>query len=538
MIAEALRNMFAGISFDGVHPRDPVIKEILGLGQKSTSGVDVDYRKVLAIPAVKRGVQIVTDKIFGMPWYVFSEHEDGREFAKSHPAWKCVTSQANSDMDDATLRQQLTQWAMLWGNGCAVIYRPPGWPDSGDVELVPLLPDRTQPVRIPQWAAESAENPDMAGQLMYETIIGGEKKLFARSDVIHIKGMGENPFWGANVIDLMCEAFGGVIAKEQFGNRFFGQGANPSGFIEKPGGMDEESEENFVESLRRAMEGLGRAHKIVLLEEGSKFHPITVDPLKSQMIEGRQFDVRIIAMCIGIKPHKLIDGANSAFASLEQANQEHKDDDILPWINKWRKEYNTKLLTDDQRFAGTYSIDVDDEELEWVPFSERAAGTVELYNNGLINKDEGRRKVNFGPSRTDKAKSFRIPSNIVYEDAEQLPVAPVTTTDSGPADETPADDEQDASDDNDDGSAASELETAYLTNIRTRLAKIGQAKAKQGSKAFLTWLDGLEPEAGPGCIQVQIDAVYKSFCESANQIALRATTDGELRRLCDALGSD
>src|SRR5690606_3492316 len=103
----------------------------------------VDHTRVMAIPAIKRGVQIITDKIYGMPWYVFEEQSDGREFSRNHPSWRCVADQANPEIDAATLRQQLTQWAMTWGNGCAAIYRPEGWPNSGHTELIPMLPDRT-----------------------------------------------------------------------------------------------------------------------------------------------------------------------------------------------------------------------------------------------------------------------------------------------------------------------------------------------------------------------------------------------------------
>ena len=71
-------------------------------------------------------------------------------------------------------------------------------------------------------------------------------------------------------------------------------------------------------------------HRIMVLEEGAKFHQWTVDPAKAQFLEGLQFDYRQLANIIGIKVHKLIDTANSAYASLEQANSEHRDDDLLP----------------------------------------------------------------------------------------------------------------------------------------------------------------------------------------------------------------
>jgi HK97 family phage portal protein len=513
MIAEAFAALFSATTISAKHPRDPSIAKMFGLGNSNTAGVLVNHEKVMALPAIKRGVEIVSNKLFSMPWYVFRETVEGRTWDKSHPSWQCVSAMANEELSDAALRAQLVQWAMTWGNGCAVIDRP-NWPD-GPVGLYPLLPDRTELVRVSGDLAERAGNAAMANRLLYKTKIGDKHEFFERDDVLHIKGLGPNPYWGYDIVDLLSETFGGAIAKEEFSNRFFSGGANPTGFITMDGSLDEEAEETFIKSMGQAMHGLGKAHKIILLENGAKFQPVTVDPQKSQMIEGKQFDLRLLAMAIGIKAHKLIDGSNSAYASLEQANQEHKDDDILPWVAKWRKECHDKLLTEEQKLSGSHSIDLDDEALNWVPFSERASGVVELYNNGLITKDEGRRKVNFGPAKTPKAKQYRIPSNIVYEED-----AAMVGTDRQPQSEPRQEDDR-----------FGKLSTAYLEKIESRIQKQAAAKAAKGSKDFLAWLDTLATEQGPEVIQAEIDALFVTLRNRYESAVNTATSDEELKGL-------
>lgn len=486
MIAE----LFSALSFAGAHPRDPAIAKMLGFGKANSAGVHLSQEKVMGLPAIKRGSQIIHDKMFGMPWYVFDELAEGREFDRQHPAWRCVNYKANKDLSAPALRGQLTSWALLWGNGCAWIDR------SGPYyELIPLLPDRTKLHRLTRQEAEYSG--DEIGTLYYETVIGEDRKLIRHDDVLHIRGLGPNAYWGYDIVELLAETFGGAIGKEEFGNRFFSNGATPVGFITMEGSLDEDAEETYMQSLKSAMSGLGNAHKVILLEEGAKFQPVTIDPQKSQMLEGRQFDVRLLAMALGIKVHKLIDGANSAFASLEQANHEHKDDDILPWVNKFRVEYD-KLLSEDEAASRTKSIDVDDETLDWVPFSERSSGCVELYNNGVITKDEARRKVNFGPSKSPRAKQYRVPANIVYED-DQTAVATVETTQQQPA--------------------ASDVTEAYLSKIETRLLAQARDKAKKGGAAFVEWLDALEPEAGPASIQADIAVLYSTIKSRLNHLA-------------------
>jgi HK97 family phage portal protein len=488
---------------------------MLGLGNQNTAGVSVTHEKVMALPAIKRAVQIITDKMFGMPWYVFREEEDGRLFDRDHPAWRCVNLMANKEIDAPSLRQQLTQWALLFGNGCAWIDRES---ESGHIELYPLLPDRTRLIRMNQEMAQKiGAADDQDGMLMVETKIGGQTKYFDYQDVLHIKGLGPSPWWGWDLVQLLTECFGGAMAKGEFSNRFFSNGANPVGFITMDGALDEEAEETYMQSLSKAMSGLGKAHKLILLEEGAKFVPVTIDPQKSQMLEGKQFDIRLLAMAIGIKVHKLIDGANSAFASLEQANHEHKDDDILPWVNKFRVQYDRKLLSSDQVDSGSHSIDVDDEMLDWVSFSERASGSVELYNNGLITKDEGRRKVNFGPSKSARAASYRIPSNIVYEDDQALVAPPQQSPQASPEDS----DREEAID-------YSDVADAYLDRIEKRITAQAKQKAKIPSE-FLGWLDSLKPEQGPKSIQPRIDELYGRVIQRLNTLAATATNSEELQ---------
>lgn len=504
MIVEAFSSMFSAISFAGSHPRDPAIAKMLGFGRENSSGVAVTEHKVLALPAIKRAIQIITDKMFGMPWYVFEEKEDGREWYRQHQAWRAVNWMANDEMSAPAMRQMLTQWAMTWGNGCAYIDK-----NNGKVKLYPLLPDRTRPLRLDSNQAELLGDESLVGKLHIETMIGRDRKIIPYDNILHIKGISSGGSWGLNIIELLAETFGGAMAKEEFSNRFFSNGATPVGFVTMDGSLDEESEETYMQSLSKAMSGLGKAHKVILLEEGAKFQPVTIDPMKSQMLEGKQFDVRLIAMAIGIKPHKLIDSANSAFASLEQANHEHKDDDILPWVNKFRAEYDRKLLDEDEGESGRLSIDVDDETLDWVPFAERSRGAVDLYNNGLITKDEGRRKVNFGPSKTTRAKQYRIPANIMYEDDASLV-------------------NSDTSSGNDDESAKyQDVVDDSLQRIEKRLVAQAKAKAKN-PKEFLTWLDALKPESGPASIQAQIDELYAKTIGRLNDLAASTHSAEEL----------
>jgi HK97 family phage portal protein len=501
MIVDALSAFFRGCaeSIDPIHPKDPALARLFGLGNTTQSGVRMDEHKVMALPAVIRGVNVVSNGLMKLPFYVFRETTDGRTWDKSHVSWTAVSRKPNQDFTANVFRQTMTATAMIWGNAVAYIDRP-NWPD-GPVELIPLLPDRTQPVRLRGGGAET--DLEATGELHYATRIADKPFLFPASQCVHIRGLGPNPYWGYNIADLLMETFGGASAAAEFGHRFFGQGANPAGFVEMPSGLDEEAEERFIDSLKQASSGLSKSHKLAVLEEGSKFHPWTIAPEQAQFLETKQFDVRLIAMAIGVKVHKLMDSANTSYSSLEQSNQEHKDDDLMPWIVRWRDELSDKLLTEDEKESGSRSIDTDDELLSWVSFMDRANGVVSLYNNGLIDKEEGRRKVNFGPSKSEDGKRFRKPTNIGWEDEhEPEPVVQVPPEPPGSAD-----DESDQT-----AATVHTLAESILAHHARRLGRQARDAAARSPSDFVAWVDGIEcPSDVPDVLRAAVGVLAGQY---------------------------
>lgn len=502
----------AGFTVDPLHPRDPGLAKLFGLSQPVHSGVEVTHDTVLGLPAVIRATNIISNGVAKVPFYVFKLDGESQTWDTSHPSWDCVSRKPNTDFTVDVFRQTMTAWAVLYGNAVAYIDRP-NWPNSTKIELLPLLPDRTRPMRLSREMVKRYDVEDQIGTLYYTTIVNGKEKIYRASECLHIRGFGPNPYWGYDIVEVLRQTFGGAIASQEFGHRFFGQGANPAGFVTMPAGLDEEAEERFVESLRRASEGMGKSHRLAILEEGSDFKPWTIDPEKAQFLQGKEFDVRLLAMALGIKVHKLIDSANSSFKSLEQANQEHKEDDLLPWINRWRWQMSDKLLTGEQAKSRTHSIDVDDEYLEWAPFAERAEGVVKLYHGGLVDKEEGRRRVNFGPSRSQYGRRYLKPLNLAWED-EQL-------TSARPAPPPPPTDDEGAA-------AASLLTSAWLSKIATRLSLTAKELAAKDGKRLCEWIDTLSADEGPAVIQPAIDSLHAEFIALVNDV-LNTSSENELR---------
>lgn len=561
----------------GYHPSDPRLMDMLGLSGTTKAGVRMDHTEMIGLPAIKRAIEILSNKVAAVPFYVFRNNADEtKTWDKRHPAWKCVAIKPNEEIKRLDFIRTMTAWAIGWGNAVAYIDRP-NWPNrNGRVELIPLLPDRTRPIRITQNMVKKYDiMHDLVGKLYYETRIGDEYEYFEADNCLHIRGLGPNPYVGYDICDLLIEALGGVKARLEFGQRFYGQGANPAGFFEHPGTISEEAAERIKRSIAQQSEGMGRAHRYLLLEEGMAFKPLTIDPQKAQFLEGMQFDYRVVANIVGIKVHKLIDAATNSYNSLEMAESEHRDDDIIPWINQWKGEYESKLLLQREQEEMTHSITCDDEFLDgWVSFSDRASGVVELHNNNLITRDEGRRRLNFGPSNDTDGRRFMAPMNIEFTDSKNLldPVDPSAST-TRPDSDPPSDDRDDddsqalitqsidtihagqlpvtlAADEaatpdvtsltiqpvaiavQDHGEVVGrqvfdELADAWLGKIRRRVGKQAVKIAAKDTSGFIDWVDRMQTESAPGAIQERVDGLYADMKEQLTAVVNSTLPEGQ-----------
>ncbi|QKS60394.1 phage portal protein [Paenibacillus barcinonensis] len=94
--------------------------------------------------------------------------------------------------------------------------------------------------------------------------------------------------WARQAVEL-------ALATEQFGADFFENGTNVGAVATLPGTLSDAAFERLQKSLREKYEGLGKAHRLMLLEEGMTFSKNTIPPNDAQFLETRKFQILEIA---------------------------------------------------------------------------------------------------------------------------------------------------------------------------------------------------------------------------------------------------
>ena len=318
----------------GVANPEKWLKDFFG-GRESHSGITVNEQSALSSTAVFACIRLLADTLASLPCPVYKRlNPRGKERATSYPLYKLIHTKANPIMPSFTWRETMMGHILGWGNCYSEIeYGENGYP----IALWPLRPDRTRP-----------ERDKVTKELYYITQIDGIEYKLPKSRVLHIPGLGFDGIKGYSPITLAREAIGLSMATEEFGARYFGSGAHPGAVVTR--GLDapvlesQEAIDNLRNYLIDAYGGLGKSHRLMLLEEGMDIKNIGIPPEDSQFLETRQFQVNEIARFFGVQPHLIGDLKESTNNNIEHQGIEFVVYSLRPWLVRWESYLNLYLI--------------------------------------------------------------------------------------------------------------------------------------------------------------------------------------------------
>lgn len=243
-------------------------------------------------------------------------------------------------MTSFSFRETLMTHLLLWGNAYAQIIRN----GKGEIiELYPLMPDRMTMDR------------DDKGRLYYKYQLSsddahtmkGSTVILKPKDVLHIPGLGFDGLVGYSPIAMAKNAICLAIAAEEYGSKFYANGAAPSGVLEHPGTLKDPSK--VRESWTQTFGGNSNANKVAVLEEGMKYTPISISPNEAQFLETRKFQINEIARIFRVPSHMAGDLEKSSFSNIEQQSLEFVKYTLDPWVSRWEQNMMRSLLSDDEK---------------------------------------------------------------------------------------------------------------------------------------------------------------------------------------------
>ena len=303
---------------------------LTGLFGTSKTGVQVSEDNALTFSAVYAAVRIISETIASIPLNVYQADGETRVKAVGHPVQDLLAKAPNSVSSTFTFREAMASNLVLHGNAYAKIeMNAAGRPTA----LIPLNPMKVE-VKV------------VDGEKVY---VFDKKHTYLDYEMLHFVGLSFNGLTGKSPLSMAREAVAIGLAAQEYGARFYSNGANAGGVITAPGRLNTEVVKRLRESWNRAQSGLGSSHSTAILEEGMKYEKIGLDPEAAQFLQSRKFQVNEIARIFRIPPSYLADLDNSSTrANTEQQAIQFVRDCITPYVRRMEVELNRKLFREDE----------------------------------------------------------------------------------------------------------------------------------------------------------------------------------------------
>lgn len=329
-------------------------------------------------------VRILAEGIAGLPLHLYKCGKNGsREKAVDHSLYFLLHDEPNPEMTSFVFRETLMTHLLLYGNCYCQIIRN----GRGQVAaLYPLMPNQMSVDR------------DEKGQLYYTYLRSGEEAdtmkkgtvYLLSEDVLHIPALGFDGLVGYSPIAMAKNSIGMGLACEEYGAKFFANGAAPSGVLEHPGTIKDIT--RLRESWNAIYGGSKNAGKVAILEEGMHYSPISISPNEAQFLETRKFQVDEIARIFHVPPHMIGDLERSTFSNIEQQSLEFVKYTLNPWVCRWEQALTRSLLSPKEKRE--YSIKFNVDGLLRGDYQSRMNGYAVGRQNGWMSANDIRELEN------------------------------------------------------------------------------------------------------------------------------------------------
>ena len=353
-------------------------------GGASAAGKAVTVDTAMQLATVWACVRLTAQAVAMLPLGMHEKQSDGgRRSQPDHPLAEIIGDSPNADMTGLEFWEATVAWLCTYGNSYAEISR------SGDriVALNLLAADRTAPHRNPETDA-----------LTYVHVDRGKREVLPPESVLHIKGFGFGGDLGLSPVRFGVQTFGTAIAADETAGKTLGNGMMPSGLLTTEQVLLPDQRVQLGERMKQYASSTN-AGKLMIMEAGIKFAPMTIDPETMQLLETRRFHIEEICRWFGVPPiivGHAAQGQTMWGSGVEALLIQWLTTGLNPWLERIERRIAKQLIAPAER-RRVYA-EFNREALLQADSTAKASFLSQMTQNGLMTRNEGRSKLNL-PSK-------------------------------------------------------------------------------------------------------------------------------------------
>lgn len=329
------------------------------------AGTYVDQNTALGIPAIYRGITLISDAIGALPLCAY------RNKRKVVPTPQILMRPVPNETRMETI-SAMAAALIVHGNYIAVLGEPGanGLPDS----IYPVSPDRVEVSKL-------------NGRITYKI----DEKSYDQSEIMHIKNFTmPGDLVGKGILAVAKQALGKEIAINEYASRYFDGGVNPTAVIKSANPDLTQEEADALKNAWMAMYS-SRNRSPVVMNSTTDFEVLSSNAAESQLVEAQTAGLTEAANILGLPPYFLgSPNSSRTYSNVEQENLQLVKWSIQPIAERIEAAFSD-LLVRGQIAAFEY------ESLLKTDTASRYDAYAVALSNGFLTVDEVRDYENLDP---------------------------------------------------------------------------------------------------------------------------------------------
>jgi HK97 family phage portal protein len=350
------------------------------VGSWSHAGKAVNLDTAMQLSAVWACVRANAQAVSSMPCKIYRKGDNGsREEVVDHPLAAILQDSPNEDQTPLEFWESMVSWMLVNGNAYAEKVTT-----GSRLSALRMLPaDQVCPAR------------KVDDTLVYRITDRGKTYEMPREKIFHVKGFGFGGDVGLSPIRFGVQTLGAAIAADEVAGKFFANGMQAAGVLSSDQILKKEQREQLQEHLK-TFTGSEKANKVLVLEAGLKYSPLSLNPEDAQLLETRRFSVEDVARWFGTPPIVIGHAATGVTvwgSGVEQILLSWLTLGLDPLADRIEARIRKQLIpdTDRRRMYAEFNR----EALLQMDSTAKANFLSTMVNNGLLTRNEGRAKLNF-----------------------------------------------------------------------------------------------------------------------------------------------
>lgn len=344
------------------------------------AGTYVDQNTALGIPAIYRGITLISDAIGALPLCAY------RNKRKVVPTPQILLRPVPNETRMETI-SAMAAALIVHGNYIAVLGEAGvnGLPES----IYPVSPDRVQVAK---------EN----GRIIYRI----DEKSYDQSEIMHIKNFTmPGDLVGKGILAVAKQALGKEIAINEYAARYFDGGVNPTAVIKSANPDLTQEEADALKNAWMAMYS-SRNRSPVVMNSSTDFEVLSSNAAESQLVEAQTAGLTEAANILGLPPYFLgSPNSSRTYSNVEQENLQLVKWSIQPIAERIEAAFSD-LLVRGQVAAFEY------ESLLKTDTASRYDAYAVALSNGFLTVDEVRDYENLDPMDHEEDMNPEVESSL------------------------------------------------------------------------------------------------------------------------------